>query len=153
MEGNQEARRHHCGAVGFMKRKETLPDENGQEFEHNAVEFFTEDQKMATDLQGEKAEDFKKLNMKIIVLDTWTEFINQNRKGSDKHEPVNDLGDTLNTTLLAEKLGSLNPTLLVSGWCFSATSEILLEKLGITAKFQYSLFLIILRSIGFHLRM
>ena len=47
--------------------------------------------------------------------------------------PVNMEGDELNTTLFQEDVAAISPTSVISGWCYSKDSEVLLTKLGISA--------------------
>ena len=122
----------HGTPEGFMKRTETLVDKNCQPYTHNAIDFIADDEKMANNIKKEKAADFARLGLEIMVEDVW-KFMNVDRYPDDEKEDVNPDGDKINTSFFREEMFDLSPTTIVAGWCHSAPSQVLLEKLGLVA--------------------
>ena len=108
----------HGTPDGEMKREETLIDKNGDPYVHNAEELVLEDERIVKELEKEKAEDFKKLNLKMKVIDVW--------------QNVNSDG-TINLEKLSEEIQNIQPTSVMAGWCFSKKAEVFLERFGVTS--------------------
>ena len=109
----------HGRPDGTLKREEMLTDEDGTQYLHNAQEFVDEDRIKAKEIENEKAADFAKFNMKIVILDIW--------------QSVNSAGDDIYFKKLGEEIKKIGPTSIVAGWCHSKSAEVFLERLGVTA--------------------